>query len=259
MSRLQERLEARRLGALLRLPWIFGLVYLAGIPIFAAVYYFTADGFYQSTSAHEVDFGSRLNHVRTELVDTLNRSAASLRGGAVACVVFDQNDSPITSDGLNLVVPLAVAPDATCKEERSVAVPELAFTIRINLPQKQNILSPRLLAYVLDSPDKLSNGADPKRFLLPYPVAGYFVLDSTKVQDLQLLQLFSAINGNVGALPNRYARLFYLSAVTITTLGFGDIVPVTKLARILVSLEAIYGVIAIGLFLGTAVTTRSNK
>ena len=44
-------------------------------------------------------------------------------------------------------------------------------------------------------------------------------------------------------------RMFYLSAVTITTLGYGDITPVTSIARFLVSMEAIAGVVLVGFFL----------
>ncbi len=43
-------------------------------------------------------------------------------------------------------------------------------------------------------------------------------------------------------------RMFYFSAVTITTLGYGDIVPISDLARLLVAAESILGIILIGLF-----------
>ena len=43
--------------------------------------------------------------------------------------------------------------------------------------------------------------------------------------------------------------MFYLSAIAITTLGYGEIVPITTMSRIMVSLESILGIILIGLFL----------
>jgi hypothetical protein len=46
-----------------------------------------------------------------------------------------------------------------------------------------------------------------------------------------------------------YCRMLYLSAATITTLGYGDIVPVSKWARLAVGLEAVLGVFIIGAFL----------
>lgn len=48
-----------------------------------------------------------------------------------------------------------------------------------------------------------------------------------------------------------FNRMFYLSAITIATVGFGDIVPVSNRARLSVALEAILGIIMIGLFLNS--------
>jgi hypothetical protein len=55
-----------------------------------------------------------------------------------------------------------------------------------------------------------------------------------------------------------YWRMFYLSAVTITTLGYGDIVPISNVSRLLVASQAIIGVVLIGLFLN-ALTLKENK
>jgi len=46
-----------------------------------------------------------------------------------------------------------------------------------------------------------------------------------------------------------FTRMTYFSAVTITTLGFGDIAPISDKARWAVALESILGIICIGLFL----------
>jgi hypothetical protein len=54
-------------------------------------------------------------------------------------------------------------------------------------------------------------------------------------------------------------RMMYFSATTITTSGFGDIVPVTGGARLLVGLEAVLGVIIIGFFLNAVAREMSDK
>lgn len=51
----------------------------------------------------------------------------------------------------------------------------------------------------------------------------------------------------------------YFSIVSITTLGFGDIYPVSLLARILVSLESIGGIIFVGLFLNALSSEQANN
>jgi hypothetical protein len=50
---------------------------------------------------------------------------------------------------------------------------------------------------------------------------------------------------------DNFLRLLYFSAVTVTSVGFGDIVPLTIRARMLVGLEAVSGLIIIGLFLNS--------
>jgi len=55
-----------------------------------------------------------------------------------------------------------------------------------------------------------------------------------------------------------YVKMCYFSAVTITTLGFGDITPVTSAARALTGSLAVVGVVLIGLFLN-AVAQKWGK
>jgi voltage-gated potassium channel Kch len=53
--------------------------------------------------------------------------------------------------------------------------------------------------------------------------------------------------------------MLYFSAVTATTLGFGDIVPVTTYARILVTIEAVAEVSLIGLFLNSIAGAKGRN
>jgi hypothetical protein len=48
-----------------------------------------------------------------------------------------------------------------------------------------------------------------------------------------------------------FLRSVYFSVVTITTLGYGDIVPASNFGMLLIILEAIFGVVLIGLFLNS--------
>jgi hypothetical protein len=58
---------------------------------------------------------------------------------------------------------------------------------------------------------------------------------------------------------NTFIRMLYFSAITITTVGYGDIVPVTTRTRLLVAIEAVFGVVLIGLFLNSiAHEARAN-
>jgi hypothetical protein len=55
-----------------------------------------------------------------------------------------------------------------------------------------------------------------------------------------------------------YIDFLYFSAVTITTLGYGDIIPNGRLVRIYVMIETLFGVLIIGLFLSTFSTSEER-
>ena len=59
-------------------------------------------------------------------------------------------------------------------------------------------------------------------------------------------------------LNNNFWTNLYLSAVTITTLGFGDITPLNDVAALLVGAEAVLGVVTAGLFLNQVAHSRSQ-
>jgi hypothetical protein len=45
--------------------------------------------------------------------------------------------------------------------------------------------------------------------------------------------------------------MLYFSAVTITTVGYGDVVPLTGAARFFAAFEATLGIILLGLFISS--------
>jgi len=51
----------------------------------------------------------------------------------------------------------------------------------------------------------------------------------------------------------------YFSVVTITTLGYGEITPQTEVARALTALEAILGIVVIGIFLNAVAQNAAHK
>ncbi|EGR0671517.1 two pore domain potassium channel family protein [Vibrio vulnificus] len=73
---------------------------------------------------------------------------------------------------------------------------------------------------------------------------------------LGLIPIFAVI---YAVLPSEYLSLgdhakdpftyFYFSAVTITTLGYGDVLPIGSFTQVLVAIESILGITLIGLFL----------
>lgn len=65
----------------------------------------------------------------------------------------------------------------------------------------------------------------------------------------KLIEFAKISEGFPTSFYDNFWQMFYFSSVTVTTLGYGDIVPMTNFARILVSIESILGIILVGLFL----------
>ena len=65
----------------------------------------------------------------------------------------------------------------------------------------------------------------------------------------ELDHYFQIGQGDPSAAPGEWLRMLYFSASTATTLGFGDITPLTTTARTLTTIEAVVEVVAVGLFL----------
>lgn len=75
--------------------------------------------------------------------------------------------------------------------------------------------------------------------------------------------LASVIPGGLDSVHAQQGHFTYLSLVTLSTLGYGDITPVTQPARILAALEAIIGQLFIGVLIarlvGQQIKPRENK
>ncbi|MBV7274862.1 two pore domain potassium channel family protein [Clostridiaceae bacterium UIB06] len=81
-----------------------------------------------------------------------------------------------------------------------------------------------------------------------YPTSFYFMKimeNSVSFLDDSPLVLKSVANGKF---KYPFWNFLYFSAVTITTLGYGDILPNSTMVRVLVMFETIFGVVIIGMF-----------
>ena len=79
------------------------------------------------------------------------------------------------------------------------------------------------------------------------------ILDDTivfsELASKEVDNFLSGVKGNANSVSGSLGRMFYFSAIVITTVGFGDILPLTPLARALVAAEALLGIIMAGFFL----------
>jgi Ion channel len=67
------------------------------------------------------------------------------------------------------------------------------------------------------------------------------------------------LNGDPTQISQSFLRMLYFSVIVITTVGFGDIIPMTTAARSWVAVEAITGIMLAGLFINALAYRASGK
>jgi hypothetical protein len=106
------------------------------------------------------------------------------------------------------------------------------------------------------------NLAPPGRILFPFQPPGllrllhglpdeFVWLPTPRSLTKRIVGFDAATRGFPSGISGGFGRMLYLSAATITTLGYGDIVPLSPITRALVASEAVLGVVLIGLFLNS--------
>jgi hypothetical protein len=252
------------------------LLYFVAIPVFGVIYALIPNDFFQANATAEV----RARNLRGEIQRQLLPVVQSVYGAAAA----DTTKNPfieLTVAGLRSG-DLEISFDTSFK--RSVARSGVTYhpVWSVELPPLEETAPgplrlyarvervPPYLGYALKhhhgdgedfvwgplaagriTPDPDSTGtAAFRRF---GTVEGILTVSDTLYANME--RYYVASQGNPDKLAGKLMRFMYLSSMTITTLGFGDIVPVSDRARFAVACEAIYGVVVVGLFLN-AVATR---
>lgn len=80
--------------------------------------------------------------------------------------------------------------------------------------------------------------------------------------DRRLAVRLRAATAAASAVPRGFLetlpRMMYLSSVTITTLGYGDLVPIRNASRMLVAVEALLGPVLLGFALNAVARRREH-
>jgi hypothetical protein len=85
-------------------------------------------------------------------------------------------------------------------------------------------------------------------------IFGYFLLAVVWAQVYKALDIGDSGSFAAAESADPAGQLVYFSLVTITTLGYGDILPVTPIARVLAGVEAAVGVLYIAILIGRIVS-----
>ena len=263
MPRLyQLRVRSRRISSRLAMvpSLVYGLFYLLIIPLFALAYTVLGKDFYHSTVAFENALQSDRSRLLRALETDIKAGFTNFYGKTTVAVgkwiisadnlylrsVEIKNDSAyvgltvqyFTNDSLPIQVVEHPVIHISILPQISTFDPKIDWRL-ISFEQARrppNVPAPPLPAFF----PGYEGGSDRPLQLI--------TKGSTTAR---LVAYANAVRGFPGEVSGRFRRMLYLSTVTVTTLGYGDIVPLTTTARSLVASESILGIILIGLFLNS--------
>ena len=246
----------------------YGLLYVYVALAFATAYWMMPGQFYHSTAMYEPMLTSDRELIRSGLQDVLRGQGQKNLGAAV--LTHFGTDYPIGAftvydveyESGQFIVGTTIHGEHTC-----AAIPKIIIPARIEedwLNDKTS--SQHAVISAAFRPFEMENEAVSARHAAPPPPVEspfdpFIAVPREGERALQGMlkiprSLFDLMNGYAdakegfaGNAMGSFWRMVYLSTVTITTLGYGDIVPITPLARTLVGAEAVVGMLVIGLYL----------
>jgi len=256
-------------------PFFYIIFYLLAIPIFAGVYSAIPSGFYAPYA--QLEYNGKSDAYQTGiLIQTAIRRALHTR--SLKSPVFVQKlkfreDIPLYVSGLSVIGNSTITFEVMAmlwNEEKkdNIQIPmQIVMRASSSMEQPATGYDTQLYRVVeLDDKIPFTNELQPlinSAFIEIFrPVDDVFtsvpMLELSKYEDRKLSQFFDGISGNAISINGGYGRMCYFSSVVITTVGFGDIVPITAISRSIVAIEAVLGVILAALFLN-AVAYRAAR
>jgi hypothetical protein len=264
----------KKLLALGRSPWFWATLYLLWIPLYALLYEcgLPEKSFFHATLQHEPEVQERARSVLKQLWESYSTSGPSDTGEcqslSPAVHSVDLDSLRIDGDDVSFFAAFYLA--AARKESYQVTA-RVHFSLERNFdlpyrlpPGKGRGTVPKEVRLDGIEANPWGKPIDPAlitRCLFPSAYADKLPRNvALLLIPVPLDEQIHDLAGDLRGIPRRESgaiwRMLYLSASTITTAGFGDIVPVTTSARLLVTSEAIFGVVFIGMFLN-ALARRS--
>jgi hypothetical protein len=257
---------------------LYALVYLALIPSFAALYYFALPrDFYHSTAQFEYGPMSRasdriLDGLQQAILNGLGTEKAKNTCGQWQIDRDHVRPYALQIDGNDVVFSLRVIARQLTGQNGRVEehIPiQISFALHPMIrswPPKSKVPVDQFEIHGPQQPYKSAFKGDlgseellgcvfPAGRVIPAFPAGMVIrVPSTLTEDI--IKFSNAKRGFPSQVDGQFVRMLYLSATTITTLGFGDIVPLTTPARLAISIEAVIGIVMMGLFLNAVSRER---
>lgn len=254
-SRLRHRWRQVRNLVVRGGPTLIFLVYLALIVAFGAGYRALPAGSFYAPYAQNEPAG---RNDRERLEQAIERSLqnhllnAPASSGAWLVDPHSVRVSSLRADGDDVVFDVALyATGQIAGKTIAVSGPyRFSMPLQGRMFEFPSKIGPcRLITLVSKDASGLASKVTQALFRADRPCTNLPALTLTWREDNQLTALHGGVEADPSLISGWLGRSMYLSATTITTTGYGDIVPLTPLARFMTGLEAILGWIVSGIFI----------
>jgi hypothetical protein len=243
----------------------FALMYLLAMALYAGAYDRLLGDFYEATAIYDTGYRTTANNLVTSLNRDIRSAAASAPSTPFGPQQLQLAPGTVEVQRLTVVDQATISFDLkyTCTGPTSVA--NVGMTVSLEgFRDRMSIVTPDgAVTYEYSVQETQEDRVCGVKIA---PLAGLSRESATGAliavrpdTATSLTALLRAKGGFSDQLPGRPLRAAYLSAVTITTLGFGDVVPVSDGARLLVASEAVVGVVLAGLFLNAVARRRDSQ
>jgi hypothetical protein len=247
-------------------PWAYALAYLITVLIFAWIFFLIPGDFYHPYAKYEKAMSQEAMFLCGKLTNIFRESAR--KDGTISrYVVIDSDELAVTGikpDGNDLIVHLHLKVINTDKHNHW----EMTQMISLRVNTKARIWMPESgIVMMFAEPEKKDWKLFPKGFPMQKDDAellqaglprSLYVITLNEDDNRRIRSFLTANAGFPHSIPGGYGRMLYLSITTITTLGYGDIVPLTDRARLCTGIEATMGVILLGLLISSMVSNREK-
>lgn len=267
----------------LRSPGFYGTVYFICIPLFAFIYwYFFSGSFYAPYAKLEAAAKSDVRNAGAILDSALHRTMAR-SNRTVEAEGWQFEDFRITDvsatdmGGIHFSILFRLSRPVKGNDWPQIAPADTAVgrailqtTVRANMPGGGRLRFEQAPGFVvfyrtifIETNEELLGRDHVYRAVYSYLTSptsvdkARLVLLSPENND-RLDSLFRGLRGDPIEISGGFWRMMYFSATVITTIGFGDIVPMSPGARLAAAIEGVLGIVFAGLFVNAATRRRAR-
>ena len=259
-------------------PWFWIIVYICLIISFAGIYTLNNSHFYNSNITREKDYAELINSVELNFQQELSDLILANNDKELYYLEIPDTQYALSVDDIEVTLyhPKDVSfnvmvnllnnqPTASADKDFLFMMHSVIYNFKLTgtrfLMEDDTVLQNCLITTASSIYNPITSQETINNIDISEVLGGYNWNLRIKIPnelDDNILTLLKSEDGYVDGFENNFFRMLYLSVVTITTLGFGDITPITDFARLLIGLESILGVVILSLFINAIFQKISN-